>query len=304
MWTYQLIGAVCLGLLAICSAQIDRVDDSDLIHLLTGQGDVVTLFTKNRCVECEKYEEAVAKAQHELKETLGATVVKAENSNLIHIYDPSLEPALLYFRRGIPILYYGDVNEEEIVHFFNDNREPSVKELSDETFEHLTQASTGATTGDWFVFFYTAECVLCQRLYAVWEAVGGRLKRQMNVARINAQGAGVTTAKRFKIMESQEPALIFLRQGKLYRYQSKDYTPKAFIEFAESGYAKQTHPEAVPPLAGMMDDISLARISEYLRGLDTIPLALMGSLTLVLLLLIVKKCCKAPEKQPKTKKNK
>lgn len=34
---------------------------------------------------------------------------------------------------------------------FTENKEPTVKELTDDTFEHLTQASSGATTGDWFV---------------------------------------------------------------------------------------------------------------------------------------------------------
>lgn len=34
---------------------------------------------------------------------------------------------------------------------FIENKEPTVKELTDDTFEHLTQASSGATTGDWFV---------------------------------------------------------------------------------------------------------------------------------------------------------
>jgi hypothetical protein len=33
--------------------------------------------------------------------------------------------------------------------------DPSVVQiLDDSNFEHLTQASTGATTGDWFVKFY------------------------------------------------------------------------------------------------------------------------------------------------------
>lgn len=31
------------------------------------------------------------------------------------------------------------------------NRDPIVKELDDTSFEHLTQASTGATTGDWLI---------------------------------------------------------------------------------------------------------------------------------------------------------
>lgn len=45
----------------------------------------------------------------------------------------------------------GPINDELILHTFSNNKEPTVKELTDETFEHLTQASSGATTGDWFV---------------------------------------------------------------------------------------------------------------------------------------------------------
>ena len=45
----------------------------------------------------------------------------------------------------------GSNDEEEMLQTFTDNKEPVVKELTDDTFEHLTQASTGATTGDWFV---------------------------------------------------------------------------------------------------------------------------------------------------------
>jgi hypothetical protein len=33
-------------------------------------------------------------------------------------------------------------------------KETCVKDLTDTSFEHLTQASTGATTGDWLVMFY------------------------------------------------------------------------------------------------------------------------------------------------------
>lgn len=35
-----------------------------------------------------------------------------------------------------------------------DNKDPLVKELADDSFEHLTQAATGATTGDWLVMLY------------------------------------------------------------------------------------------------------------------------------------------------------
>ena len=62
-----------------------------------------------------------------------------------------------------------------------------------------------------FVYFkvfltysYSADCILCQRLYAVWEAVGAKLRRTLNVARVNRLEAGITTAKRFGISESPE----------------------------------------------------------------------------------------------------
>lgn len=45
----------------------------------------------------------------------------------------------------------GDVEEDLILHTLSDSREPAVKELNDDIFEHLTQAATGATTGDWFI---------------------------------------------------------------------------------------------------------------------------------------------------------
>lgn len=77
--------------------------------------------------------------------------MKIQNSNLVQIYSPSKEPALVFMRHGVPLLYHGEVNDDLILHTFRENKEPVVRELDDTNFEHLTQASTGATTGDWFV---------------------------------------------------------------------------------------------------------------------------------------------------------
>lgn len=84
-------------------------------------------------------------------DTLNAWVVKITNSNLVQLYNPTREPALVFVRHGVPLLYHGEVNDELILHTFRENKEPTVRELDDSTFEHLTQASSGATTGDWFV---------------------------------------------------------------------------------------------------------------------------------------------------------
>lgn len=109
-------------------------------------------LAKSECSSCDELENIIENVQSELKNNIGAVVVKAYNSHMVNLYDPTKEPALIYFRRGMPLLYHGEPDGEEILQVFSENREPVVKELSDETFEHLTQAATGATTGDWFVF--------------------------------------------------------------------------------------------------------------------------------------------------------
>lgn len=82
--------------------------------------------------------------------------------------------------------------------------------------------------------FYTAECIECQRLGAIWEAVGAALKTRMNVARINSHTVGINTGKRFKIEKA--PEFILLRQGKYYRYEFKNYAVKSFVAFAHTIY--------------------------------------------------------------------
>lgn len=106
---------------------------------------------KKNCDDCDRYEAQLVNLQADFKETLEANVVRAHNSQLAKLYSPTREPALVFFRHGVPLLYDGAIDEDAIFQLFENTKQPVVKELSDENFEHLTQASTGSTTGDWFV---------------------------------------------------------------------------------------------------------------------------------------------------------
>lgn len=268
--------------LSITSGKLEIVNDDELLSLIRTEKYVVVLFSKRDCDVCDKYESELANLREDIVDTLNAWVVKAVGSQLVRLYSPTNEPALVFFRHGVPLLYDGPVNDELILHTFTNNKEPAVKELTDETFEHLTQAATGATTGDWFVIFYTNECVDCQRLQARWEAVGAQLKTRLNVARINKGELGAATARRFDVFDV--PAFLLFRQGKLYRYEIRKYDVASFVAFAQEWY-KNVRGEKVPLPKAPFDDL-VALVVDYLRqnpwviqlGVVTFILGLIGSL--------------------------
>lgn len=110
-----------------------------------------------------------------------------------------------------------------------ENKELAVKTLTDDTFEHLTQASSGATTGDWFIMLYVIQLIFyfsvflfynklmslrfhsyatddvnSLRMGARWETVGAKLKHSVNVARIDKYTSGAATARRFNVYNVPE----------------------------------------------------------------------------------------------------
>lgn len=113
-------------------------------------------LAKRNCDDCDKYETELFKIRDEIRDSFQTEVAKVIESQLVRLYSPKKEPAVVFFRHGIPLLYDGPINSEEIYQRFDQNRIPAVKELTDESFEHLTQSASGATTGDWFVQLYVS----------------------------------------------------------------------------------------------------------------------------------------------------
>ena len=115
--------------------------------------------------------------------------------------------------------------------------------LTDETFEHLTQASTGATTGDWFVKFYAPWCGHCRRLEPTWNELAEKIGGKVNIAKINVDESP-STAERFNIKGF--PTLIFLRRGKFYKYTSSDRTLETLERFTSETYKEAEEQGEVP----------------------------------------------------------
>ena len=87
-------------------------------------------------------------------------------------------------------------------------KEPGTKELTDSTFEHLTQAASGATTGDWLVMFFTPRGELCTRLTGALETVGCQQRGRASVATVNKETYGEKTGRRFELGLGDQPDII------------------------------------------------------------------------------------------------
>jgi len=68
------------------------------------------MFTAHKDNEAsEKWENTVLALREDLVDTLGAWVVRAENSPMARLYNPKApsQPFIVYFRHGVPLLYDG-----------------------------------------------------------------------------------------------------------------------------------------------------------------------------------------------------
>jgi protein disulfide-isomerase-like protein len=125
-----------------------------------------------------------------------------------------------------------------------------VVELTVDNFEHLTQASTGATTGDWLVKFYAPWCGHCKRLSPVWDEISVELKDELNVAKVDVT-ANRALGQRFGIRGF--PTILFFSKGRMYKYKGKR-TIDDFKDFVAGGYTESEYSPA-PKEIGMWESL-------------------------------------------------
>uniref|UniRef100_H2Z4L4 Thioredoxin domain-containing protein n=1 Tax=Ciona savignyi TaxID=51511 RepID=H2Z4L4_CIOSA len=100
-------------------------------------------------------------------------------------YGVTTFPQLLLFLGTTPFKYDkpDDFAADSIVDWVEEAKQTPVPELTEETFEHLTQSSTGATTGDWMVMFANSKRPECMKPHLPDIGTAAlRLRRRKNVA--------------------------------------------------------------------------------------------------------------------------
>ncbi|XP_062612887.1 uncharacterized protein LOC134274626 [Saccostrea cucullata] len=169
-------------------------------------------------------------------------------------------PQIVFYRDKVPVLYDGDLTAPAIQMWVDQAKEVNLQSLDDSSFEHLTQASTGATTGDWLVIFYKDSCK--EYLPAI-EGTGVLVRQKMNVAQVNIEDSP-ETAKRFNIKSCPETYLF--HHGKMYSYISDKpdvYRVKSLVSFVTSWY-KNVEGRKVPVIPTAFDKLTES-IADYLK---------------------------------------
>jgi len=287
----------------ISAQELQKVEEKEeFLKLINKDQYVVALFCPSTVMQrCEEFESVLASIREDMIEVMdGVLVVKLVDSSMVEEYavGKTEKPLIVIFRSGLPVLYDGPANEEEMLEAMVRYKEPGVQELTDSTFEHLTQAATGATTGDWLVMFHTSSCSLCTRLTATMETLACKHRGRTNVARVNKETHGEKTGRRFELGLEDKPDIFLFRLGRMYRYEVAQYDPQSLSSFI-TGFYKNYPALSIPLPLSPFDEL----VQLCVDNLKAYP-ALMGAGLCVpfLLLLFLLLICREGE-DPKLKKS-
>ncbi|XP_011061894.1 PREDICTED: uncharacterized protein LOC105150473 isoform X1 [Acromyrmex echinatior] len=129
-------------------------------------------FTKPNCHICDEILEGLEKIDDEC-DVFGIHMVKIQDTQLAKRYSIKTFPALVYFRNGNPLLFEGDLqNEESVLEWLidDDNRElaDEIESVNDRMLERLLDESPFLA-----VFFYDEDCPECDDIMEALEKIDG-----------------------------------------------------------------------------------------------------------------------------------
>ncbi len=194
---------------ASAAENLERMPEEELRKLVNQEQYVIALFCDDNDDTCEDWETELTAVREDLVDSLNAWVVRVtdDKEGVRKWFDPEASakrPTVVFFRSSVPVLYDGGADEEEMLAMFSRYKDNCLVELIDDNFEHLTQAATGATTGDWLVQFFREDCQECERQRARLEGLACILKGRVNVAMVDKGSRGAVTGRRFGVQKLPE----------------------------------------------------------------------------------------------------
>ncbi|PIK49994.1 putative thioredoxin domain-containing protein, partial [Apostichopus japonicus] len=217
-------------------------NENFVIHRDSGDRFLVNFYGEG-CARCEEYMADF----NRVEETLRDAEIKMFDCNskmVMQGLSVKRVPSLLYFRYGIPTFFDGVPVAEDIIEWVVDSHEVLTTELHDDTFEHHTQASSGATTGDWMVVFCIKAHADCTILLASLEHVALKLLNKVNAAWIDINH-NPELKERFHLKKSTE--ILYFRHGNKYDYHLPDTEFSNLLAFASGAYQHSRADPVEPP---------------------------------------------------------
>mmetsp|Transcript_10967 Transcript_10967/g.16148 ORF Transcript_10967/g.16148 Transcript_10967/m.16148 type:complete len:225 (+) Transcript_10967:137-811(+) len=125
--------------------------------------------------------------------------------------------------------------------------------LTDKTFEHQTQASTGGTTGSWLILFHVPNCRSCDKLKPVLEDLSEEDEVNENgvvMGSVDCSQYASVCHRFFDPKADKLPMLLYLHRGKLYRYPRDEefgtFDDSQLKSFVLTQYAQRAEAEDIP----------------------------------------------------------
>lgn len=190
-----------------------------------------------------------------------------------------------------------------ILSFVGGEEENYLRVLNDGDFEHLTQISSGMTTGDWLIMMAPAgSCSKCEQNEIVLRKVALEFQGRVNIAILDRENSKLTL-RRFNVKSS---TIKFFRQG--YQWEYKGLVAQSNIgHFIEGGYRNQNGYRAPKPIdfldawqEDFVNELKAAYKEKRLPERNTFLITLGGLLVGLLVLF----CMLAPKSKPTEEESK
>jgi thioredoxin-like negative regulator of GroEL len=185
-------------------------------------------FYKVHCNICDQILEGLELIDDEC-DVFGIHMVKIQDPQLAKRYSIKTFPALVYFRNGNPLIFEGDLqNEQSVLEWLidDDNRElaDEIEEVNERMLERLMEES-----GLLVVFFYDEDCAECEDILEQLEQIDGEADMfGIDFVKI----ASVEAAHKYEV--THIPSLVYFRKQKPMLYDGDLHQPDKILSWLTS----------------------------------------------------------------------